>query len=58
MNKGELIEVFDVSGVSMMKTFVNGDEEQSLDLSMLESGVYIIKWSGKVGSSSIRVVKN
>lgn len=58
LDEGDLIEVFDVSGVSMIKAYVDGSEEQKLDLSMLESGIYIIKWYGNAGSSSIRVVKN
>ena len=58
MNEGDIIELFDLTGLSLMKYTVVNQGEQLIDLSSYDSGIYILQWSGKSGSSSIRIVKN
>ncbi len=58
MNQGDVIELFDLTGFSLMQFTIVNEGDQLLDLSNLESGIYILQWSGVSGSSSIRIVKN
>jgi hypothetical protein len=57
METGDLIELFDVSGVRLMQISVTNQEQQRIDLSEFDSGVYILKWNGDKGSSSIQLIK-
>ena len=58
MNEGDIIELFDLTGLSLMKFTIVDQGDQLIDLSNLDSGIYILQWSGVSGSSSIRIVKN
>lgn len=58
MEIGDLIEIIDLSGVILASFKLSDDGTQNIDLSNLESGIYVIHWIGKAGTGSIRVVKN
>ena len=58
MEIADLIEVIDLSGVSLLSFKISDSGSQNIDLTDLESGIYIITWTGEAGSGSIRVVKN
>ena len=58
MSEGDIIELFDLTGLNLIKYTIVNQGDQTIDLSSLDSGIYILQWSGKTGSSSIRIVKN
>ena len=58
IEKGDLIEVFDISANRLIFYIVSDPDVQIIDLSNLNSGIYIIKWTSKIGSVSERIIKN
>lgn len=58
MDEGDIIELYDLAGFSLMKYTIINQGDQLIDLSSFDSGIYILQWTGKSGSSSIRIVKN
>ena len=56
--EGDIIEVFNISGNALISYQVVDSDLQMIDLSSLNSGIYIIKWTNKVGSVSERIIKN
>jgi hypothetical protein len=50
------VEIFSLLGESMMKRSVNN--EKSIDVSRLKSGLYVVKASSKRGIASATMVKN
>lgn len=58
MMEGDIMELYDLAGILLMKYTIVNQGEQIIDLSNFNSGIYVLQWSGKSGSASIRIVKN
>jgi len=58
MIEGDVIELYDLAGTLLIQYVIVNEGDQIIDLSSFDSGIYILQWSGKSGSSSIRIVKN
>ncbi len=58
IEKGDIIEIFDISGMRLISYIVSDPDVQVVDLSNLNSGIYIVKWTNNIGTISERIIKN
>jgi len=58
MIEGDLVELYDLTGVLLMEYTIVSEGDQTIDLSNYKSGIYIIQWTSTSGLLSIRIIKN
>lgn len=58
INSGDRIELIDIAGHSLMTYIVNSPGEQSMDLSDVKDGIYILQLTSEDEVLSVRIIKN